>query len=68
MYCVLVETLEGWTTSQVARYLGLSAERVRQFMRSGKLEPSVFTPYGALYDPDDVAAFKAQREKEQKNG
>lgn len=48
------------TRSQVARRLGLSAERVRQLTLTGKLRCRP-TPLGRLYDPRDVDAYAARR-------
>jgi hypothetical protein len=48
------------TTSQVARHLGVSAERVRQITRAGRLVP-VRTPLGCLYSVDDVDRFARSR-------
>jgi len=49
------------TSSQVARELGLSTERVRQLARNGVLPPKSTTPLGRLWDPDEVARFAAAR-------
>ena len=46
------------TASQVARELGLSAERVRQLAREGKLRPAEITPLGQLWDPVEVRSFR----------
>jgi excisionase family DNA binding protein len=48
------------TTSQVARRLGVSAERIRQLTRAGRLSPQR-TALGCLYDPDDVERLALQR-------
>jgi excisionase family DNA binding protein len=50
------------TTSQVARRLGLSAERVRQLTRAGRL-PAHRTALGCLYDRDDVDQFASARRR-----
>ena len=50
------------STSEAARRLKLSAERVRQLARSGAL-PSVRTELGRLFDPDDLDRFAAERAK-----
>lgn len=52
------------TTSEAARCLGLSAERVRQLVRAGQLR-AVETPLGRLFPRDEVerlAALRRQRE------
>ena len=48
------------STAQAARAAGLSAERVRQRLRSGAL-PSVRTPLGYLIDPADIERLATQR-------
>jgi hypothetical protein len=48
------------TVSQVARRLELSAERIRQLSREGRLL-SLNTPLGRLYDRDHVEAFRQAR-------
>jgi hypothetical protein len=50
------------TASQVARQLNLSAERVRQLARQGKLPPAERTPLGQLWDPAEVGHFAEQRQ------
>ncbi len=47
-------------TSDVARILHVSADRVRQFARSGQLSCTE-TPYGRLFDRAEVEAFRDQR-------
>jgi len=49
-----------FTTSQAARELGMSAERVRQLAKTGAL-PCTRTALGALFDVDDVRALAARR-------
>lgn len=49
------------TASQVARQLDLSAERVRQLARQGKLPPAERTPLGQLWDSIAVDRFAEQR-------
>jgi hypothetical protein len=49
------------TTSQVGRELNLSAERVRQLAREGKLRPAETTPLGQLWDPVEVRRFADAR-------
>ncbi|MGP0108438.1 MAG: hypothetical protein ACLPR9_06185 [Acidimicrobiales bacterium] len=49
------------TASQVGRELKLSAERVRQLAREGKLPPAHTTPLGQLWDPVEVRRFAATR-------
>jgi hypothetical protein len=48
------------TTSQAARWLGLSAERVRQLSDRGDLACQR-TPLGRLYEPDELVRFAAAR-------
>lgn len=48
------------TTSQVARRLEVSVDRVRQLTRGGRL-PFRQTPLGRLYETTAVEAFAAQR-------
>lgn len=45
------------TTSQVARRLNLSVERIRQLARSGTLPPDHSTATGRLWLPSTVDAF-----------
>jgi len=49
------------TVSQVARRLGLSAERVRQLARLGRLVPDQVTELGRLWLPETVERFAATR-------
>jgi excisionase family DNA binding protein len=49
------------TVSQVARRLGLSAERVRQLERSGRLPADQITELGRLWHPETVERFAAAR-------
>lgn len=51
------------TTSDVARLLGVSADRVRQLARMGQL-PYSRTPYGRLFD---AATVRAAHERYQAN-
>ena len=48
------------TTGQVARTLGVSAERVRQLMHAGRLA-AVATPLGSLFSPETLAAELRRR-------
>lgn len=52
--------MEMLTTNQVAQKWGVTAERVRQLVRAGRL-PFTPTPYGALFDPAEVTAADAAR-------
>jgi hypothetical protein len=54
------------TTSQVARHLGVSAERVRQYTRAGRLAP-LRTPLGSLYSLADVNRFAQQKALQRPN-
>lgn len=56
------ETLLGdWlSTTQAARILGLSSERVRQLMVSGKLKHQR-TPIGRLIDPRSIEELRRER-------
>jgi hypothetical protein len=49
------------SASQVARRLGISAERVRQLARSGRLNPVERTTLGQLWTADAVEEFAATR-------
>ena len=51
-----------YTTSEAARVLGISAERVRQLAARGAL-PSRRTPLGRLYSRAAVEALAARRRK-----
>ncbi len=51
--------------SQAARELGVSVQRVRQFMQDGRLR-ATWTPYGRLIDALDVAALAAERERQRR--
>ena len=48
------------TTGQAARLLGISAERVRQLVREGKLD-ATSTPLGLLFDLRAVGELLAER-------
>lgn len=48
------------TTSQTARALGLSSERVRQLANSGRLA-CTDSPLGRLFAPEVVEAFRRER-------
>ena len=49
------------TASETARRIRRSSVRVNQLTQAGEL-PSISTPLGRLYDPDDVAAYLARRD------
>ena len=49
-----------YTPAQAAGVLGVSAERVRQFARAGRL-PCTRTPLGRLFDADAVDAMARAR-------
>jgi DNA-binding transcriptional MerR regulator len=51
------------TASQVARRLEISAERVRQLAREGRLEPAEVTGLGRLWDPAEVETFARSRDQ-----
>jgi len=51
------------TSSQVARRLELSVERVRQLARAGVLPPDEVTELGRLWHHDTVEEFAAARER-----
>ncbi len=53
-------TDRGFSTSEAARALGLSAERVRQLAKAGVL-PRQQTALGRLYDRAAVEALAARR-------
>ena len=50
-------------TSRVARRLNVSAERVRQLAREGRLKPVAETELGRLWDPADVEKFSRSRDQ-----
>lgn len=50
------------TTSQAARVLGLSAQRVRQLVDEGKLQATV-TPLGRLLDAESVLKLYTERQE-----
>ena len=54
------------TTSQAARVLDVSAERIRQFAAQGALK-STATPLGKLYDPADVHRLAEERRQHRSN-
>jgi hypothetical protein len=54
-------TIQMLTSSQVARRLELSVERVRQLARAGVLPPDEFTELGRLWRLDTVERFVANR-------
>jgi hypothetical protein len=56
-------TYELLSASQVGRRLGVSAERVRQLARSGRLPPAQTTPLGQLWSVDAVDDFAATRDQ-----
>ena len=49
--------------SQVGRRLGISAERVRQLARSGRLIPAEPSQLGQLWSVETVEAFAATRDQ-----
>lgn len=49
------------TASQVARQLGLSSERIRQFARSGRLAPDLVIDGCRYWLPETVERFEASR-------
>ena len=49
--------------SQVGRRLGISAERVRQLARSGRLMPAERSQLGQLWSVETVEAFAATRDQ-----
>lgn len=55
------ENIQLLTVSQVARRLELSAERVRQLARSGRLPPDQETSLGRFWRPETVERFAATR-------
>jgi hypothetical protein len=50
------------TSSQVARRLRLSVERIRQLSRTGRLPADAETPLGKLWSEETVARFEATRD------
>lgn len=59
--CLEFMTIQMLTSSQVARRLELSVERVRQLARAGVLPPDEFTELGRLWRLDTVERFAASR-------
>ena len=59
----MISVVDGLTTTQVARRLGVSPQRVIQLVRAGHL-PHVMTAHGRLYDPAAVERLAAQRQVE----
>lgn len=53
-----------WTTSQVRVYLSLDPTYVRQLADRGELGDVELTPYGRLYDPAGVQAYKERKAKQ----
>lgn len=49
------------TASQVARHLGISAERVRQLARAGALVPDLVIDSCRYWTPETVDRFAASR-------
>lgn len=49
-----------YSSSQVARRLGLSTAQVQKMARQGKLSAYI-TPLGRLYSEEDVVALEAYR-------
>lgn len=49
------------TTSQVARIVGVSEQRIRQMADDGTLANVVQTRHGRLYDPAEVEALAQER-------
>lgn len=56
------EIKEALSTSQVARLLGLTRERVIQLSRIGELRP-VMSKIGRLFDPAEVSRFAQERRR-----
>jgi DNA-binding transcriptional MerR regulator len=50
------------TTSQVARILGLSSQRVIQLARDGQIAHSTLAQGMRLFDPVDVERVRLERE------
>ncbi len=59
----MVQTSMLMTASQVGRRLQISAERVRQLAREGRLPPVEITELGRLWDPIDVDRFAETRDQ-----
>lgn len=57
--------VNGLTTSQAARLLGVSEQSVRDFVRRGALE-AVQTPHGSVIDSDDAHRLAATRERQRR--
>lgn len=49
-------------TNQAARILGVSDSKVREWAASGKLQQVERTPYGRLFNAEEVEALRKERE------
>ena len=60
---VPLAALNDWlSTSQAARELGLSQQRILQMAESGDFGPVANTVHGRLFNPDAVDAVRQSRE------
>lgn len=60
---VALAELEDWlSTSQTARTLGLSQQRILQMAEAGDFGPIASTVHGRLFNPDAVDAVRQSRE------
>jgi excisionase family DNA binding protein len=62
----MMTSVDGMRTREVARALNLGEQRIRQLAAAGKLAYTQ-TPYGRLYDPQDVARLAAERAARQRS-
>ena len=51
------------TTSEVAKRLNRSPDRVRQLARMGRLVPAVITSHGQLFTEAEVERLKRERDR-----
>jgi hypothetical protein len=56
------QTDEMWTTTQVARYLGVNDARIRVYCQNGVFPNVIMTPLGRLFSPAEVKEIKASRD------
>lgn len=60
---IKVSDLEHWlTTTQVARLLDLSQQRILQMAEAGDFGEIAYTAHGRLFDPAAVEAVRKERE------
>jgi excisionase family DNA binding protein len=57
--------VDGLTTSQAARLLGLSEQTIRDFVKRGTL-PATSTPHGSLIDEAAAHRLATERERQRR--